>query len=243
MNHRLFLRPFLRLGKTGARFAVFTLSGILHELALSFPAGAGWGLPTAYFLLHGLLVSMEERFRIRGRVWTLFWVIAPAPWLFHEPFRRTVIVPFLLWLHQVLTQHAWDWYLSGALYGAAIGHLLVLIASVQVPYRLGWKRDIPKLTRFNQKIFWVYGFYILLCIVGFACLTWLLHDSFLAGESAARALAAFIAVFWTVRVLVDLFWYDHRDWPPGNSLVVGHAMVTSFFCTLAVIYWSAALAP
>ena len=242
MNQRLFLRPLLRrFGKQSSRFGVFALSGILHELAISFPAGGGWGLPFVYFLLHGALVAVEERFRIASRVWTLFWLLAPAPWLFHEPFRRTLIVPFYQWLHALLMQNTWEWYLSNAIYAAAIGQFLVLIASFQAPVRLGWKDDIPKLTRFNQKVFWVYAFYILLCIVSFAVLTWRLHDSFLAGEPVARSLAAFIAIFWTVRVLVDVFWYDHRDWPGGNSMVAGHAMITSLFSTLAGIYWITAL--
>ncbi|HXB75585.1 MAG TPA: membrane bound O-acyl transferase family-domain-containing protein [Candidatus Acidoferrales bacterium] len=244
MNQRLFLRPLFRyFGKRGCRFALFALSGMLHELGLSWVAGAGWGLPLGYFLLHAALVAAEERFRIANRFWIWFWLIAPSPWLFHEPFRRTLIVPFYYWLHGFIAQNTWNWYLSHAIYAAAIGHLVVLIASVQVPARLGWKQDIPKLTRFNQKVFWVYGFYILLCIVSFAAITWRLHDSFLAGEPAARAIAGFIAIFWTVRVLVDLFWYDHRDWPQGNALVAGHALATSLFCTLAAVYWFTALAP
>jgi hypothetical protein len=133
--------------------------------------------------------------------------------------------------------------LSHAIYAAAIGQLAVLIASVQAPARLGWKQDIAKLTRFNQKVFWVYGFYILLSIVSFAVLTFCLHDLLLAGDAAARGLAGFIAIFWSVRVLVDIFWYDHRDWPPGNTLVAGHAMVTSLFCSLAAVYWLVVFAP
>ncbi len=152
-------------------------------------------------------------------------------------------MPFYRWLHGLIAQSPWDSYLSHAIYLAALGHLVVLIASLQAPARLGWKRDLAKLTRFNQKIFWVYGFYILFCIVSFAALTWRLHDAFLAGEPAARSIAGFIAIFWTVRVLVDLLWYDHRDWPQGNALVAGHALVTSLFCALAAVYWFAAFAP
>jgi alginate O-acetyltransferase complex protein AlgI len=244
MNRGLFLRPLYRsFGKRGSRLALFAISGVLHELALSWPAGAGWGLPLGYFLLHGMLVAVEERFRIANRAWTWFWLIAPSPWLFHEPFRRTLIVPFYYWLHGLIAQHSWDWYLSLAIYAVALGQLIVPIASFQVPARLGWKQDIAKLTRFNQKIFWVYGFYILLSIVSFAVLTWRLHDEFLAGELAARWIAGFIAIFWSVRVLVDIFWYDHRDWPPGNALLAGHALVTSLFCTLAAVYWFAAFTP
>jgi hypothetical protein len=70
-------------------------------------------------------------------------------------------------------------------------------------------------------------------------MTWRLHDEFLAGDQAARWLAGFIAIFWTVRVLVDVVWYDHRDWPRGNALVAGHALLTSLFCSLATVYWFA----
>ena len=243
MNCRFLLKPFHRFfGARGSLFALFAVSGLLHEAALSFPAGGGWGLPLGYFLLQGALVTVEERYRIAGRAWTWFWVIAPSPWLFHEPFRRVLIVPFFEWLHLLIAQHSLHWYLSAALYAAAAGHVLTLAASIQVPVRLHWKEDIVKLQRFNQKIFWVYSFYIVLSIVSFAVLTCRLHDSFLAGSLAARWLAGFIAVFWTVRVLVDIFWYDSRDWPAGNALVAGHALVTSLFCALATIYWTAALA-
>jgi hypothetical protein len=242
MNRRLFLRPVHRLlGKGASRFALFALSGLLHELAISFPAGGGWGLPLGYFLLQGVLVAVEERFRIVNRVWTWYWLMAPAPWLFHEPFRRNLIVPFYRGLHALIAQNTFEWYLSHALYAAAIGHLVILIGSFQAPVRLGWKDDIAKLTRFNQKIFWVYGFYILFCIVGFAAATWRLHDEFLAGGLAARCVAGFIASFWTIRVLVDIFWYDLHDWPQGNAMVTGHALLTSLFCSLVTVYWVAAL--
>ncbi len=241
MNRRLLLRPVYRyLGTSGSRLALFAVSGLLHELAISFPAGAGWGLPFGYFLLQGVLVAVEERFRIVNRAWTWFWLIAPSPWLFHEPFRRVLIVPFYRWLHGAIAQNSCEWYLSHALYAAALGNLVILIASVQAPARLGWKQDIPKLTRFNRKIFWVYGFYIVFCIVGFAVLTWNLQDAFLAGEKAARWLAGFIALFWTVRVAIDFVWYDYRDWPRGNAFVAGHALLTSLFCGLATLYWFAA---
>ncbi|HJZ95593.1 MAG TPA: MBOAT family protein [Candidatus Solibacter sp.] len=244
MNRRLFLRPLWHtLGGPGARFALFIVSGILHELALSWPAAAGWGLPLAYFALQGTIVAIEERFRIVSRAWTLFWLIAPAPWLFHEPFRRTLIIPFYRALHTLLTAHSNSWYLSSALYTAALAHLIILIASAQVPTRLNWRHDLRKLAPFNRKIFWTYGAYIVLCIASFAALTWFLHDDLLAGARSARFLAAFIAIFWTARVAIDVFWFDYRDWPPGNALIAGHALLTTLFAALAAIYWCAALIP
>lgn len=115
MNRCFLLRSlYRRIGRRGARFVLFALSGLLHELALSFPAGAGWGLPLTYFLLHGALVEVEERFHIASRVSVWFWLIAPSPWLFHEPFRRVLIVQFYQCLHAALIQNSEHWYLSRA---------------------------------------------------------------------------------------------------------------------------------
>ena len=84
--------------------AAFLVSGAIHELVISVPAGAGYGLPTAYFLVQGGAVILE-RSRIgrrmglragwRGRVFALLVVAAPAFWLFHPPFIRNVILPML----------------------------------------------------------------------------------------------------------------------------------------------------
>lgn len=86
-------RPLKRRAGEGVALAgSFLASGLLHELAISVPVGAGYGLPTAYFLLHGALVAVERRMsRPPGRMWTLFWLAAPMPLLFHPPFLRGVI--------------------------------------------------------------------------------------------------------------------------------------------------------
>lgn len=82
-----------RWGPAWATMAAFAFSGLLHDLLLSLPVGAGYGLPTLYFLLQGVLVLVERRFSIRSRTWTLFWLAAPVPLLFHPPFLEAVIRP------------------------------------------------------------------------------------------------------------------------------------------------------
>jgi hypothetical protein len=108
---RLLFVPLLRpLGPVGSLIGVFVISGLLHELAISFPAGAGWGLPSCYFLLHGALVALERRLlrprRWRGalaRLWTWSWLLVPLPLLFHTPFRQALVVPLFHELHQLLS--------------------------------------------------------------------------------------------------------------------------------------------
>ena len=128
--------------------------------------------------------------------------------------------------------------LNLALWLGALGHFCVLGASVQVPRRLGWKDDLPKLTTFNRKLMHVYAGYTVFTIMAFGVLTFLLHDEMLRGERAATALAVFIAIYWTARIGVDFLYYEHKDWPVGRQFVIGHALLTGLFVALAFTYWS-----
>src|SRR5512137_327415 len=98
-------------------------------------------------------------------------------------------------------------WMSLALWLAGAGHFVVLIASFQVPSRLGWKEDLAKLTSFNRKLMWVHGAFAVYTIAAFGVLTLLLHDEMLHGQRAGLALAAFIGIYWLLRVTVDFTYY------------------------------------
>ena len=111
MDRVLFL-PLLRrwLSPRAAAFGVFLISGLLHELAISFPAGSGYGLPMAYFGIHAVAVYAERSIlNIQewpiwlARTWTLLVVLVPLPLLFHEAFRSDLVIPFLEAIGRVLT--------------------------------------------------------------------------------------------------------------------------------------------
>jgi hypothetical protein len=128
-------------------------------------------------------------------------------------------------------------WLSLALWLAAIGHFCVLIASVQVPYRLGWRDDLAKLTTFNRKLMWVHGGFAVYTILAFGVMSLALHDEMLRGDRAALALASFIGLYWLLRIAVDFVYYSQRDWPPGVAFQIGHLLLTSLFVFLAVSYF------
>jgi len=125
---------------------------------------------------------------------------------------------------------------------AGIGHFFVLIASFQVPSRLRWKEDLKQLTPFNRKLMWVYGGFTVFTILAFGTLTLALHSELLRGDRAALALALFIGVYWTLRIVVEFFFYDLADWPRGRGLVAGRILLTMLFfylagSNLALFFW------
>src|SRR5438552_9098442 len=90
-------RPLARRqGIRIATLAAFLVSGLIHELVISLPAAGGYSLPTAYFLLQGIGILTERALpQIRGQIFTIVITAAPAFWLFHPPFVRNVILPFM----------------------------------------------------------------------------------------------------------------------------------------------------
>jgi predicted DCC family thiol-disulfide oxidoreductase YuxK len=102
---RVVFRPVARhTNVVAATLTAFAVSGLIHELVISLPANAGFGLPGAYFLVQGLGVLAErspvgKRLQlgsgISGWLFTMIVVAGPAFWLFHPPFVRQVILPFM----------------------------------------------------------------------------------------------------------------------------------------------------
>ncbi len=111
--HRLLFRPLA--GVTGGACAVlgvFGVSGLVHELVITIPAGGGYGLPTLYFLIQALALILEKTPLARaaglgsgwkGRAFTVVAVLAPVPALFPPQFFRTVIVPFVAAVSSLLS--------------------------------------------------------------------------------------------------------------------------------------------
>jgi Membrane bound O-acyl transferase family len=105
LSHDLIFRPLHKsLGPGPTSFLVFLLSGLIHDLVISLPARAGYGLPTAYFVLQGIGVTAERSSWGRrvglgsgtlGRLFAIVVIAGPAFYLFHPWFVLRVIIPFM----------------------------------------------------------------------------------------------------------------------------------------------------
>jgi membrane bound O-acyltransferase family protein len=105
LTHRFLFRPLAsRFGPRTAVLAGFAFSGLLHDVVISVPAGAGYGRPTVFFAIQGLAVTLERSQIGRriglgggaiGRSFVLATLVAPLGLLFHRPFILGIITPFM----------------------------------------------------------------------------------------------------------------------------------------------------
>lgn len=108
LTHRFLFRPLTaRFGARAALAVGFLVSGILHDLVVSFPAGAGYGGPTVFFLVQAAAIFCERSTLgkrlglgrgVIGWAFTMAVLAGPLVLLFHPPFVREIIVPFVDWL-------------------------------------------------------------------------------------------------------------------------------------------------
>ncbi|MBT1711999.1 membrane bound O-acyl transferase family-domain-containing protein [Fulvivirgaceae bacterium PWU5] len=103
MTAQITYRPLKRTMSTEqAMLLSFLLSGLLHEIAISLPVNAGYGLPMLYFTLHASAMLAEAkstrlqrllRHPILSHIWVMSLLILPLPLLFHSAFMLHVLAP------------------------------------------------------------------------------------------------------------------------------------------------------
>jgi len=102
-------------------------------------------------------------------------------------------------------------YVAGAL------HLLVASANVFAFGKFRYLEHLQKVPPIMRQVFLVQNVYIMLVQAGFALLCFFFAGELTTGRGLGRGLAAFLAVFWGSRVLLQLFYYD-RELRRANRL-------------------------
>lgn len=103
-NRFLFMPLTRRVGPARALVTGFLFSGVVHELAVTIPAGGGYGGPTFFFTLQGVAILFEKspvgRKLGLGRGWSgwayaMLVLVAPAGLAFPPVFVHNVILPMM----------------------------------------------------------------------------------------------------------------------------------------------------
>ena len=105
LTYQFLFRPLgRRLGTVPALVIGFVVSGIVHDVVISLPAGSGHGGPTCFFAIQpvALLVERSALGRslglgkgVRGWLFTALVLLGPARLLFHDPFVMRIVVPVM----------------------------------------------------------------------------------------------------------------------------------------------------
>jgi len=123
---------------------------------------------------------------------------------------------------------------------AGLLHLGLIAAGSMMPGAVGLKTHLAALPPFIRRLFWTYYTFIGLCLMGFGIITFRFAGTLAAGGGLARALCAFLAVFWLIRLFAATFIFDIKPYLTNPWRRVGYQATNVVFAILPVIYaWTA----
>jgi len=126
---------------------------------------------------------------------------------------------------------------------AGVLHLGLMGAGLLMPRVVGMRDHLAALPPFIRQLFWVYYCFIALCLVGFSIITFAFADTLAAGGQLARALCAFLAVFWTLRLVAGTLVFDMRPYLTSRAHRLGYHAINVAFAYLPIVYGLAASRP
>lgn len=118
----------------------------------------------------------------------------------------------------------------------------ILTASALVPGKLQWRAELNKLSVLSRQLIWVHGGYIVLMIAAMGLLSLCEATSLADGSLLARSVCGFVAVFWFIRLMIQLTLFDGTPYLVNPILKFGYHGLTIAFTCLAVVYGWIALA-
>jgi len=132
--------------------------------------------------------------------------------------------------------------LEMALYLGGGMHFCILVASAVTPLALDWKGLLAPLPKLLRQMFWVYGAFIVLTIICFGTVTLMHAPEMAAGDPIGRSVCAMIAIFWSVRLAVQLFIFDAGPFLTRWFWKFGYHMLTLVFIVMVVVFTRGAVA-
>ncbi len=126
---------------------------------------------------------------------------------------------------------------------AGVLHLGLMGAGLMMPRVVRMRDHLAALPPFLRQLFWVYYSFIALCLVGFSAITIAFAGTLAAGSMLARALCAFFALFWTLRLLAATFVFDLRPYLTNGYRRIGYHATNIVFAYLPIVYGIAAIQP
>jgi hypothetical protein len=121
------------------------------------------------------------------------------------------------------------------------GTALILLALLHAgfPRRFHWKEEAARLSALNRQIFFVHTFFIAVTLVLFGALSFVIAATLTEPTAVSRTVLAGFVVFWSLRLLTQLFVYDKDLWRGDRFNTTVHVVFAAFWTYLVSIYGTA----
>jgi hypothetical protein len=96
------------------------------------------------------------------------------------------------------------------IWAAGFIHAGIIAANIPLPGRLQVRKNLASAPAFIRQIFYVHWLYIVIIVGLFATLCFRFDKELAGATSLGRFLSGFIALFWLLRIILQLLYYDRE---------------------------------
>ncbi len=130
------------------------------------------------------------------------------------------------------------WY---AVIAGGIAQFVLCVASPFIPIVLKWPEQLGALPKLLRQVFWTYAAYILGTHLVFAGVSVFAGRWLLDGSVMAAVMTGFIALWWGVRLLIQIVGFDTAEVPDKGWYLVAKWALGLLFLALTAVYLIAML--
>ena len=124
-----------------------------------------------------------------------------------------------------------------------IGIVLIALALVHVvfPKYFNWDKELGTLSLINRQMMLVHTFFISLIVflMGLLCL---ISTNELMETDIGKKISFGLAIFWTMRLLIQFFGYSSKLWKGKVFETSVHVVFIFLWSYLSFIFWAVAIA-
>ncbi|MTI19610.1 hypothetical protein E1176_01110, partial [Fulvivirga sp. RKSG066] len=111
-----------------------------------------------------------------------------------------------------------------------IGILLITLSFVHLffPRYMKWKQELRLLSLINKQVMMVHTFFIALAVflIGLLCIA---SPNELLNTSLGKSITFGLAVFWTIRLIIQFFGYSTKLWKGKTFETTVHVVFSCFW--------------
>jgi hypothetical protein len=110
------------------------------------------------------------------------------------------------------------------------------VANLFVPRRFEWHAEMARLSLLNRQIFQAHSVFLILTLAMFSGLLLTCGPELLEPTRLARAILIGLSVFWTLRMLMQWFFYSPEIWRGNRFFTVMHGIFSVTWVYVSAVF-------
>ena len=115
----------------------------------------------------------------------------------------------------------------------------LVVVNVCVPLRFHWREELARLSLVNRQIFEAHTVFLVLTLALLSALLLTCGEALLEPTRLSRAMLTGLTIFWTLRMLMQWFFYSPEVWRGDRFKTVMHGVFSVTWVYVSAVFGTA----